>query len=382
MNIPFVDFGSAYGELKVELDQAYERFMRSSSYVLSKEVEGFETEYATFCGSRHCVGVANCLDAMHLVLRAWGIQAGDEVIVPSNTYIATWLAVSHAGATPVPVEPDPRTCNLDPDRIEEAITPRTRAIIAVHLYGQPADMSPIMAIAAKHGLRVMEDAAQAQGALYQGRRTGSLGHAAGHSFYPTKNLGALGDGGAVTTDDPVLADQLRCLRNYGSRKRYFNDVRGYNSRLDEIQAAFLRVKLRHLDAWNHRRREHARRYLERLTPASKGNPGVLVLPYELPGASSVWHLFVVRHPARDAFQSALHARGIPSLIHYPVPPHLSQAYQADRPPGLPFPPQPIAEELASTVLSLPMGPHLQLAQVDYVCENILAVLPGLKSTPN
>ena len=222
MNIQFNNFAAAYAELQHELDEAYGRFMRNAWYVLGSEVRAFEEEYATYCESGHCVGVANGLDAMHLVLRAWGIGEGDEVIVPSNTYIATWLAVSHAGATPVPVEPDPRTYNIDPERIEAAITHRTKAILPVHLYGQPADMDPIMEVAGRHELKVLEDCAQAQGARYKGRRTGSLAHAAGHSFYPTKNLGAFGDAGAVTTDDPDLAEQLRSLRNYGSKARYYN----------------------------------------------------------------------------------------------------------------------------------------------------------------
>ena len=254
MTIPFNDCAAAYQELKAELDDAYARFMQSGWYILGKEAEAFEREYAAYCGTHFCVGVGNCLDAMHLVLRAWNIGPGDEVIVPSNTYIATWLAISHAGATPVPVEPDPRTYNLNPALVETAITARTKAILPVHLYGQPADIDAILAIADKHGLKVLEDAAQAQGARYKGRRTGSLGHAAGHSFYPTKNLGTFGDAGAVTTDDATLADRVKTLRNYGSTKRYYNDAIGYNSRLDELQAAFLRVKLRHLDDWNRHRK--------------------------------------------------------------------------------------------------------------------------------
>src|SRR3954470_15148528 len=272
MKVPFLDFVGPYEELKPELDEAYFRFMRSAWYILGKEVEAFEKKYAQYCGSKYCIGVANGLEALHLVLRAYGIGAGDEVIVPSNTYIATWLAVSYADATPVPVEPDPRTPNIDPARIEAALTSRTKAIMPVHLYGQPADMDPIMAIAEKHGLKVIEDNAQAQGALYKGRRTGSLGHAAGHSFYPGKNLGALGDAGAVTTDDAALADRVRTLRNYGSKKKYYNDLKGYNSRLDELQAAFLRVKLKKLDEWNQRRRAIAELYLSRMSSSE------LVLP--------------------------------------------------------------------------------------------------------
>ncbi len=367
MKVPFVDFASPYGELKAELDAAYFRFMESAWYVLGKEVEAFEEEFAAYCGTKHCVGVGNALDAMHLVLRAWDIGPGDEVIVPSNTYIATWLAISMAGATPVPVEPDPNTFNLDPDRIAAAITTRTRAIMPVHLYGQPADMDPIMAIAAKHGLKVLEDAAQAQGARYRGRRVGALGDAAGHSFYPTKNLGAFGDAGAVTTNDAELADKVRCLRNYGSRKRYYNEVQGVNSRLDELQAAFLRVKLRHLDHWNARRGHVAALYLEALAPIvasgrQSSPPGsALTLPTTLADTEHVWHLFVIRHPQRDALQKQLTADGIGTLIHYPVPPHLSGAYAEAH-----FESQPIAESMANTVLSLPIGPHLSDAQASEV----------------
>lgn len=351
MNVPFVDFISPYQELKGELDAAYFRFMESAWYVLGKEVEAFESEYATYCGSKHCIGVGNCLDAMHLVLRAWGIGPGHEVIVPSNTYIATWLAISYAGATPVPVEPDPRTYNIDPERISAAITPRTKAIMPVHLYGQPADMDPIMALADKHGLKVLEDAAQAQGARYRGRRVGALGHAAGHSFYPTKNLGALGDAGAVTTDDPALADRVRMLRNYGSKQRYYNEVKGVNSRLDELQAAFLRVKLRHLDDWNARRSKIAACYLSQLSTLNSQ----LVLPFVPDWAEPVWHLFVVRHPQRDALQKKLTEAGIGTIIHYPVPPHLSGAYADLKMAKGSFP---LAEVSAETVLSLPLGPHL------------------------
>lgn len=351
MKVPFNDFASPYQELKSELDAAYYEFMESGWFVLGKEVEAFEREYAAYCGSKYCVGIGNCLDAMHFVLRAWGIGGGDEVIVPSNTYIATWLAVSHAGARPVPVEPDPKTYNLDPALVEAAVTSRTKAIMPVHLYGQPADMDPIMAIAEKHGLKVLEDAAQAQGARYKGRRTGSLGHAAGHSFYPTKNLGALGDAGAVTTDDASLAERVRTLRNYGSKRRYYNETIGYNSRLDELQAAFLRVKLRHLDHWNERRRRAAEFYLSEISTFSPP----ITLPYAQGWADPVWHLFVIQHDQRDALQARLTQEGIGTLVHYPVPPHLSNAYS-----GMGFAPGsfPRAESLATSVLSLPIGPHI------------------------
>ncbi|MGA9451195.1 MAG: DegT/DnrJ/EryC1/StrS family aminotransferase [Verrucomicrobiia bacterium] len=358
MKVPFLDFIAPYEELKTGLDEAYFRFMRSAWYVLGREVEAFEREFADYCGVDHCVGVGNGLEALHLALRAYGIGENDEVIVPSNTYIATWLAVSYAGATPVPVEPDAKTFNLDPSRIEAAITPETKAIMPVHLYGQPVDMDPIMNIARKHNLKVIEDNAQAQGARYKGRRTGSLGDAAGNSFYPGKNLGAFGDAGAVTTNDKELTDKIRVLRNYGSQKKYYNEVKGYNSRLDELQAAFLRVKLKKLDEWNARRRDAATHYLGRMSGLSG-----LTLPFVPAWAEPVWHLFVVRHPRRDELQQKLTQADIGTLIHYPVPPHLSGAYADGKWERGAFP---IAEELADTVLSLPMGPHLSKAQVDLV----------------
>jgi dTDP-4-amino-4,6-dideoxygalactose transaminase len=358
VKVPFLDFVQPYEELKAELDEAYFRFMRSAWYILGREVEAFEQEFAAYCGVKHCIGVGNGLEALHLILRAYGIGEGDEVIVPSNTYIATWLAVSYTGATPVPVEPDAKTFNLDPARIEAAITPRTKAIMPVHLYGQPADMEPIMAIGRARGLKVIEDNAQSQGALYKGRRTGSLGDSAGNSFYPGKNLGAFGDAGAVTTDDAQLADAVRTLRNYGSKKKYYNERIGYNSRLDELQAAFLRAKLKKLDEWNGRRSKVAEGYLAKL----KDVPG-LTLPFVPSWAEPVWHLFVVRHPQRDAFQERLTQAGIGTLIHYPVPPHLSGAY-ADA--GWKAGAFPLAEAMANSVLSLPIGPHLAREQADQV----------------
>lgn len=366
MSVPFLDFSGPYDELKAELDDAYARFMRSGWYILGKEVDSFEEEYAGYCGTKYCIGVGNGLDALHLILRAWGIGPGHEVIVPSNTYIATWLAVSYAGATPVPVEPDSRTFNIDPARIEAAVTPRTRAIIPVHLYGQPADMDPIMNIAEKHGLKVIEDAAQAQGARYKERRTGSIGHAAGHSFYPGKNLGAFGDGGAVTTNDAELADRVRALRNYGSSKKYYNDYKGFNSRLDELQAAFLRVKLIRLDEWNRRREVLAEFYLNSLLDIPN-----LTLPFVPGWAQPVWHLFVVRHPLRDQLQQRLSDAGIGTLIHYPVPPHLSGAYAEDG--GIQHSLS-TAEELAATVLSLPMGSHLTLEGAKQVAGSLREIV--------
>jgi dTDP-4-amino-4,6-dideoxygalactose transaminase len=381
MKIPFNDFSPAYEELRQELDAAYHRCMQSGWYILGREVEAFENEYAAYCGTQFCIGVGNCLDALHLILRAWEIGPGDEVIVPSNTYIATWLAVSYAGAVPVPVEPDPHTYNLDPDRIAAAITPRTRAILPVHLYGQTAELDRIMKLAEAQGIKVLEDAAQSHGALYRGHRAGALGHAAAHSFYPTKNLGAFGDGGAVTTNDPSLADKLRCLRNYGSLQRYINDYKGFNSRLDELQAAFLRVKLRHLDNWNERRRRLAKFYITALQPFSRDSchPSGewIVLPSVPEGSEPVWHLFVIRHPHRDRLMTALKDAGVDTLIHYPTPPHLSRAYAefrstyADR--------LPLAEELARTVLSIPMTPHLTQHAAGIVVDSLKFALSQFQS---
>lgn len=365
MKVPFLELKPAYDELRGEFDAAYHRVMDSGHYLLGKELEAFEAEFAAYCETKHCIAVGNGLDALHLILRAYDIGLGDEVIVPTHTFIATWLAVSYAGATPVGVEPDAKTCNLDPARIEAAITPRTKAIMPVHLYGQPADMDSINAIARKHGLKVIEDSAQAQGARYKGRRTGSLGDSAGHSFYPGKNLGAFSDAGAVTTNDDKLADQVRTLRNYGSKKKYYHDFKGFNSRVDELQAAFLRVKLNKLDEWNVRRQTLAKCYLTELAGISG-----LTLPHVPPWAEPVWHLFVVQHPKRDVLQQKLAEAGVGSLIHYPVAAHLAGAY-ADL--KLPRGSYPIAEKLADTVLSLPMGPHLDKAQADAVIQQVAAV---------
>lgn len=362
MRVPFLELEAPYRELEEEFDNAYRRVMRSGRYILGQELEAFEEEFAAYCEAKFCVGVANGLDALHLILRAVGVGAGDEVIVPTNTYIATWLAVSYAGATPIPVEPDVKTYNIDPARIEEVITPRTKAIIAVHLYGQPADINPINELAAAHGLQVVEDAAQAHGARYHGRRVGGLGSAAGFSFYPGKNLGAVGDGGAVVTDDPKIADKVRVLRNYGSRLKYYNEEKGYNSRLDELQAAFLRVKLRKLEEWNNRRKRIAGYYLQALKELDD-----LILPDVPEWAEPAWHLFVIRHTERMRLQELLSAAGIGTLIHYPLPPHLQNAYAelGYRPGNFP-----IAEKMAEEVLSLPMGPHTSDADAQYVAAQL------------
>ena len=361
--IPFLDLGAAYRELQPEIDVAVARVLASGHYILGPEVDAFESEFAAYCEASYCIGLANGLDALHLALRAMDVGPGDEVIVPSNTYIATWLAVSQCGATPVAVDPDERTYNIDPDLIEAAITARTKVILPVHLYGQPADMDAILAIARKHGLRVLEDGAQAHGARYKGQRVGAHGDAVAWSFYPGKNLGALGDGGAVTTNDPELADRIRVLRNYGSRVKYVNEVQGYNSRLDPLQAAVLRVKLAHLDAWNARRAAVAAAYLQDL-----GDSGLL-LPHVPEWASPVWHLFVVRSAQRDALQQRLSDAGVGTLIHYPIPPHQQAAYANA---GLSPAAFPIASRMADEVLSLPMGPHLAMGDAARVIAAVQA----------
>jgi dTDP-4-amino-4,6-dideoxygalactose transaminase len=356
--IPFLDLGAAYRELKPEIDAAVARVLESGWYILGPEVDAFEADWATYCGAEHAVGLANGLDALILALRALNVGAGDEVIVPSNTYIATWLAVSAVGATPVPVEPDPATHNIDPARIPAAITPRTRVLLPVHLYGQPADMDPILKIAHAHSLAVVEDAAQAHGARYKGRNLGAHGDIVCWSFYPGKNLGALGDGGAITTRHADLADRVRVLRNYGSRMKYINEIQGVNSRLDPLQAAVLRVKLAHLDAWTDRRRAVARAYTTGLKDAG------LTLPHVPDWADPAWHLYVVRSPERDVLQTRLTEGGIGTLIHYPIPPHMQAAYANL---GLAPSDLPLAQQLSAEVLSLPMGPHLAQDRIQEVC---------------
>ena len=349
--IPFLDLKPAYYEIKGELDAAFQRVMESGWYILGNEVSSFEEEFARYCGTKYCIGVANGLEALFLSLKSWDVKKGDEVIVPSNTYIATWLAVTHTGATPVPVEPTEETYNLDPKKIECAITDKTKAILPVHLYGQPADMDSICEVARKHGLKVLEDSAQAHGATYKGKRTGNLGDASAFSFFPSKNLGTFGDGGAITTNDGELAKKIKILRNYGSHKKYVNDEIGFNSRLDELMAAFLRVKLIHLDDWNERRKRIAKWYIDTLP---KSFPD-LILPTISDWAQSCWHLFVVRSKKRDELQKKLDKHNIGTLIHYPIPPHLQQAYEHL---GYSVGSFPIAESMSKEVISLPIGIHL------------------------
>ena len=363
--IPFLDLRAVTAAQGPELAEAFQRVLASGWFILGEEVAAFEREYSAFTGAEHCVGVANGLDALSLSLRALGIGAGDEVIVPSNTYIATWLAVTHVGAVPVPVEPVEASYNIDPERIAAAITPRTRAIMPVHLYGQPADLDPILAVARAHDLRVIEDAAQAHGARYKGQRLGTHGDVVAWSFYPGKNLGALGDGGAVTTDDAALAEHIRTLRNYGSQTKYHNEVVGWNSRLDELQAAFLRVKLTGLDTDNARRAAIARAYLDAL-PADR-----LRLPITPNWAEQAWHLFVVRHPNRDAFAARLRAAGVATVIHYPIPPHLQPAY-ADL--GIAPAALPLAEAIHREVISLPIGPTMTDDEVTHVIAAVRAAV--------
>jgi dTDP-4-amino-4,6-dideoxygalactose transaminase len=360
--IPFLDLKAQYLELRPELDQAYQRVMQSGWYILGEEVESFEQEFAAYIGAKYCIGVGNGLEALQLILMGYGIGVGDEVIVPANTFIASWLSVSYTGATPVPVEPDPSTYNFDLRRIEQAITANTKAIMPVHLYGQPVEMDSIWQLAEKYGLRVIEDAAQAHGGRYRDRKAGNLGDAAGFSFYPIKNLGALGDAGAVVTNDDSLADKIRILRNYGSRKKYYTEVKGHNSRLDPLQAAFLRVKLQYLDEWNLRRKTIAGHYIDKLSQITN-----LGLPRVPPDVVPVWHLFVISHPERDRLQEHLKENGIGTLVHYPVPPHLSGAYQEL---GYKIGDFPITEKMAHSFLSLPVGPHMNLEDADYVIEKV------------
>ncbi len=368
--IPFLDLQAINWRHRDELHAALDRVLDSGWFILGNETQRFETEFAAFCGTRHAIGVGNGLDALTLVLRAWNIGPGDEVLVPSNTFIATWLAVSSVGARPVPVEPDPSSYNMAAEGIERALTPRTRAIVPVHLYGQMADMEAIMAIARRHGLKVLEDAAQAHGASLNGHLAGSFGDAAAFSFYPGKNLGALGDGGAVTTSDDDLARRLRSLRSYGSPIKYQHDEPGVNSRLDELQSAFLRVKLRDLLADNAHRTSIADRYRERLAQV----PGV-VLPQVVPKSSPSWHLFVIQCDARDRVASALAERGVQTIVHYPIAPHLQKAYAGLR---IAEHTLPVAESLHRRVLSLPIGPTMSQEEADRVAEAVAEVIDGIE----
>jgi dTDP-4-amino-4,6-dideoxygalactose transaminase len=359
--VPFLDLKPAYAELKEPIDAALHRVLDRNWYLLGEELEAFERDYAAYTRAPHAVGVANGLEALVLALQAVGIKPGDEVLVPAFTFIATWLAVSELGATPVPVDVLPGTCNLDPGKLKAALTPRCKAIVPVHLFGQAADLDPILAFAQAHGLKVVEDAAQAHGAEYKGRRIGCHGDAVAWSFYPGKNLGAYADGGAVTTASAEIAERLRLLRNYGSKVKYHYEMKGRNARLSEMQAAVLAVKLGRLDAWNARRAQLAERYLKELSGLKD-----LQLPVVEAWAKPVWHLFVVQSPRRDALQAHLASRGVQALIHYPELPQQSGAYAADQA----WPPMPVSAAIAANCLSLPIGPHLSPEQADRVIDAV------------
>jgi dTDP-3-amino-3,4,6-trideoxy-alpha-D-glucose transaminase len=365
--VAFLDLAEAHAELAGELETAFSRVLRSGRYLRGSEVELFEREYALYCGQGAAVGVGNGLEALELTLEALGIGRGDEVLVSAHTSIATWLAITHAGAEPVPIEPDEQTMVIDPLRVEESIGPRTAAILPVHLYGMPVDMDALAPPARKHGLALIEDASQAHGARLRGRPLGSLSDAAAYSLYPTKNLGALGDAGIVVSDDSALVERVRALANYGERRRHQSEVRGHNSRLDEIQAALLRVKLKRLEEWNERRRARASQYLELLADC----PG-LALPGITEDALPVWHQFVVRVDDRDVVREQLARRGIETLVHYPTPPHRTAAYASDHPDPLP-----VTERLAASVVSLPISPQLSASACTQVCEAMIASLTAV-----
>lgn len=361
MRVPIVELKSQYRAHRSELDGAIREVLEASWFILGQQGEAFESEFAAYCGASHAAGVGSGTEALHLALLACGVGPGDEVITVPNTAVATVCAIDFAGATPVFADIDPVTFNLGPGELERRLTPRTKAIVPVHLYGQPADMQPIGDFARRHGLRVVDDAAQAHGAEYRGQRIGALADATAWSFYPSKNLGAYGDGGAVTTNDPELAQRVRMLRNYGEERRYYHTLRGFNSRLDEIQAAILRVKLRHLDEWNDRRRTIAARYA-----AAIHHPEVQ-LPREAPWARHVFHLFVIRARQRDALRAYLLSREIGTQIHYPLPVYHQEAYAHL---GVPAGDCPEAERAAAEVLSLPLYPELTDAQAGAVAEAV------------
>jgi dTDP-4-amino-4,6-dideoxygalactose transaminase len=360
--IPFLNFEPMHKLIRSEIMQSFQDVYDSNWFVMGKKLEEFENEYAAFNNTNYSIGVSNGLDALHLALRALNVTKGDEVIVPSNTYIATALAASYVGAIPVFVEPDANTYNINPANIEAAITSKTKVIMPVHLYGQSCDMDAIMAIAKRHNLFVVEDNAQAHGATFNGKITGSFGNANGTSFYPGKNLGALGDAGAVTTNDETIAKKIAMLRNYGSEKKYHNEEIGFNMRLDEVQAGFLSIKLRHLNEWTNQRKEIAKQYSDALK-----NVGDLVLPAVHANATHVYHLYVIKTKKRNGLQKHLSEKGIGTLIHYPIPPHLQRAYQSL---GFKKGSFPIAEELAENCLSLPIWPGMTLDQVNIVAETI------------
>ncbi len=361
--VPFVELKSQFRSIETELRAAIDGVLESSWFIMGKQLEAFEEEFAQYLGTRHAVGVGSGTEAIHLALRALGVQQGDEVITAANTCVPTVCGISATGATAGLSDVDPKTLTLDTGSFETVATERTKAVVPVHLYGHPCDMDPILEVARRHGIAVVEDCAQAHGAEYRGKRCGTLGDAAAFSFYPSKNLGAYGDGGAVVTDDEALAQEVRMLRNYGEEKRYHHGTKGFNSRLDEMQAAILRVKLKHLDAWNDARRECAMAYGERLA----GLP--VTLPHEAEWARHNYHLFVVRSPERDELMAHLKERGIGCLIHYPIPVHLQGAYEDL---GLGRGTFPVAEKACDEVLSLPIYPELSIEAIDQVAEAMRA----------
>lgn len=362
MNVPFLSFAGMHTPIKSELINAFESVYDSHWYIMGNSLKMFEKNYAEFSKTTYCVGLANGLDALTISLKALNIGAGNEVIVPSNTYIASWLAVSNVGAIPVPVEPRESTFNINPDLIEAAITPNTKAIMPVHLFGQSCEMEKIMAIARKHNLYVVEDNAQSQGSAYKGMLTGSFGNINATSFYPGKNLGALGDAGAITTNDDALFDHVNMIRNYGSQKKYYNEIKGVNSRLDELQAALLDVKLKYLNEWTDARISIANKYNSLL----KGT-GDIILPEVAEHAKHVYHLYVIRTTKRDALKDYLNKQGVGTLIHYPIPPHLQKAYSEMNFKKGQFE---LAEKMAETSLSIPLYPGLKEEEIEFVIQTI------------
>jgi dTDP-4-amino-4,6-dideoxygalactose transaminase len=363
MQIPFVDLKAQYKTIAAEVDEAMQRVIADTDFILGKEVELFEQEFAAYCEAKYAIGLDSGISALELALRAYGIGQGDEVITVSHTFIATVSSISFTGASPVFVDVDPVTYNLEPAQLEAAITPRTKAILPVHLYGQPAEMDEILAVARKYDLIVIEDACQAHGARYKGRRVGALGHAGCFSFYPSKNLGAYGDGGMLVTNDAEIAEKVRMLRNYGQREKYHHVFLAYNRRLDTLQAAVLRVKLRRLDEWNAMRQRTAQLYSEFL----QDQEDIITLPRAASDRSHVYHLYVIQHPQRDALLASFHEHGISAGIHYPLPVHLQPCYENL---NVLRGSLPITESLAARVLSLPMFPELSVEQVQHVCHQL------------
>ena len=366
MRVPFLKLKEHNLFFKKDYEIAFEKFLQSGNYVLGKEVKAFEDDFARFVGTKYGVGVSNCLDGLELLLKSIGIKPGDEVLVPSNTYIATWLSVINVGGSPIPVEPNIKTFNIDPNKIELAITKKTKAIIAVHLYGLPCDMDEINRIAKKYSLYVFEDSAQAHGSLYKGKNTGNLSDGGAFSFYPSKNIGALGDAGIITTNNEEIWNKISLLRNYGSKKKYYNDLIGRNNRIDELQAYFLRIRLRAIRKENSIREKIAKRYINNLHNSK--------IPIRFPinqiqYMTSTWHLFVVLYEDRDKLSNYLASKNIETMKHYPIPPHKQKAFEGHKLSKLKFP---ISEEIHRTCLSLPISSMHSIEEIDYVCESILS----------